>query len=436
MLDGRHLRTEDLLDAVAEARAGTLAAIADLETPHLLDPRGATINPLLWEVGHVAWFQERRATLRDGGDSILERADGLFDSIAVPHEVRWELELPDRGAMLWYLEATRDAAIRDLERAGDDPVALHRHAFAVFHEDMHGEAFRMMRQTLGWPAARRAPRPTTAAPDGAADDGAGRLDGDVDVPGGPFTVGATERSGFAFDNEKWGVRVELAPFSIARAPVTDAEFAEFTDGGGYRDRALWSDAGWAWRRTRDAEHPAAWRRSEDGSFERRTFDGWAPLAPHHPVVHISWYEAEAYCRWAGRRLPTEAEWEAAALLDPGRDEKRHYPWGDDAPTPRHANLDAALGPVDVGACAAGDSALGCRQMLGNVWEWTADWFAPFEGFRPDHYREYSQSSFGMTKVLKGGAWTTRSRMIRGTWRNFYEPRRNDAFAGFRTCAIR
>jgi gamma-glutamyl hercynylcysteine S-oxide synthase len=166
------------------------------------------------------------------------------------------------------------------------------------------------------------------------------------------------------------------------------------------------------------------------------------LPPYRPVMHVSWHEAQAYCRWAGRRLPTEIEWEYAASMAPRAGNawngigKRPYPWGDAEPNSRLANLDGrALGPIDVGAMPAGDSAIGCRQMIGNVWEWTATTFAPYPGFAADPYKEYSAPLFGVTKVLRGGCWSTRGRMIRNTWRNFYAPERNDVFAGFRTCAI-
>ena len=167
-----------------------------------------------------------------------------------------------------------------------------------------------------------------------------------------------------------------------------------------------------------------------------------PLEPHLPVIHVNYYEAEAYCRWAGRRLPTEAEWETAAAVEPNSagnglsSRKRRFPWGDEPPTPEHANLDwNAMGCVDVGACPKSDSAFGCRQMIGNVWEWTCTPFRPYPGFEIDPYKEYSEPWFETRNVLRGGCWTTRSRLLRNTWRNFYTPDRRDVLAGFRTCAI-
>jgi iron(II)-dependent oxidoreductase len=253
-------------------------------------------------------------------------------------------------------------------------------------------------------------------------------------------LGSTTNAPFVFDNEKWAHPVEIAPFRIARAPVSNAEFLAFVTEGGYRRRALWSDAGWHWRERAGAEHPLYWSRQHNGWMVRR-FDRMEPLRPHCPVIHVNWYEAEAWCRWAGRRLPTEGDWEAAAATEPGPNGglagcKRRHPWGDEAASPRHANLDGnALGVVDVGAFAEGDSAWGCRQMLGNVWEWTASTFEPFPGFAPDVYEDYSAPWFGTRKVLRGGAWATRSRMISNMYRNFFTPDRRDVMAGFRSCAL-
>ncbi|MBI2361525.1 MAG: SUMF1/EgtB/PvdO family nonheme iron enzyme, partial [Deltaproteobacteria bacterium] len=189
------------------------------------------------------------------------------------------------------------------------------------------------------------------------------------------------------------------------------------------------------------EHPVYWRRESGGRWLQRVFDRWIPLREHLPILHVNWYEAEAYCNWAGRRLPTEAEWEfaAAAEPNPGRTEiterNRLFPWGGEPPTLERANLDwRAMGCLEVGALPAGDSACGCRQMIGNVWEWTASDFQPYPGFVADPYKEYSQPWFGTHKVLRGGCWATRSRLIRNSWRNFYTPDRRDVWAGFRTCA--
>lgn len=421
-----------LHDALLDGRRRTLELAEDLSDAQLWGPRLPIVNPLQWELGHVAWFQENWVLRHHlGQPALLEGADALYDSSRVPHGVRWDLPLPSRDQTVDYLLRVRDAVLAAHDRLGEGEGRYFAQ-LAIFHEDMHGEAFLYARQTHGW----QAPAFIRAL---AEEPPCGALPGDVDVPGGVFMLGSAPGEGFIFDNEKFAHPVEVSPFRIARAPVTQAEFAEFVSDGGYLERRHWSDAGWAWRTRSAAEAPVYWRRAASG-FERRDFDRWVPLEPHRPVIHVCWYEADAFCRWAGRRLPTEVEWEVAATGEMGADgrlspRKRRYPWGDAPPNVRVANVDAARpGCVDVAARAEGDSAFGCRQMLGNVWEWTQSVFSPYPGFSADPYKDYSQPWFGDHQVLRGGAWMTRSRMIRPAYRNFYKPDRRDVWAGFRTCA--
>jgi gamma-glutamyl hercynylcysteine S-oxide synthase len=420
-------RADLLVSWARDARRRTLELIDDLTDPQMLGPHLATVNPPLWEIGHLAWFQERWLLRRGGEPSLRAGADALYDSSAVAHSTRWDLTLPSRRDTLAYMRQVLERVAEKLERGPLSEEDAYFSQLATFHEDMHGEAFAYTRQTLGYP------RPPLAAAGQGGADGAGPLPGDVAVPGGSFLLGA--RPGdepWVFDNEQWAHPVELRPFAIARAPVTQAEFAAFVEEDGYRRRELWGEAGWAWREGAGALHPVYWQRQGPGRWLRRDFDRWVPLEPHRPVLHVNWYEAEAYCRWAGRRLPSEAEWEAAASA--GRE--RRFPWADSPPSAEQANLDGtALGCVDVVANAAGDSPHGCRQMIGNVWEWTADDFRPYPGFAAGPYRDYSAPWFGTHKVLRGGCWVTRGRLLRNTWRNFYLPDRRDVWAGFRTCAL-
>jgi len=424
---------ETLAAWTAEARARTLELIEDLTDEQLVGTRLDTVNPLLWEIGHIAWFQERWV-LREalGRPPLSDRFDALYDSSAVPHDTRWDLPLPSRAETFGYLERVRDAVLAVL--AADPPPEVVYHAlYSIYHEDMHGEAFTYTRQTYGF-------RPPVANPRGPAEEplpaAAGPGD-DAAVPGGELSLGAARSEPFVFDNEKWEHPVALAPFRIAKRPVTQGELCDFVEDGAYRHRALWSDDGWAWRQREGAERPLYWRRGT-GGWERRDFDRWVPLEPDLPAVHVGWYEAEAYCRWAGRRLPSEAEWEAAATggTDPATPRKRRYPWGDEGASPARANLDAAhLGRLPAGALAAGQSVHCVRGLLGDVWEWTADDFGPFPGFVRDPYADYSFPWFTGHKVLRGGAWPTRGRLVRNGFRNYYPPDRRDVWAGFRTCAL-
>jgi len=414
---------ESLSQQLRDARRRTRLLTRDLEGPQLFGPKLSIVNPVLWELGHVAWFQERWC-LRLGADeslseSLLESADALYDSAKVEHDTRWDLPLPRLSATLEYQDRVLERVLARLEREPDNEWFLYFVQLVLFHEDMHAEAFHYTRQTLGY-----------ADPLERDNTGEVALDGDVEMPGGEFPLGAARNSGFHFDNEKWAHRVELKPFRIARVPVTNARFLEFVRDGGYRRRDLWSPEGWDWKG--EVRAPRYWV-ERDGEWRERRFDEEVRLDGDLPVMHVNWHEANAYCRYAGRRLPSEAEWEMAASFS-RESGKRRYPWGDTAGDRVRANLDGS-GRAPVGAFAAGDSSSGCRQMLGNVWEWISNPFDPYPGFVRDPYVEYSEPWFGTLKVLRGGSFATPARLISNTWRNFYLPERGDIFAGFRTCAI-
>ena len=433
----RDLTTTASAPALAErlraARERTLLLASDLTGAQLLGPQLAIVNPPLWEFAHVAWFQEYWCLRFRGDDglapSLVPAADALYNSALVPHATRWTLPLLPFDAVLRFLDDVLARVSERLQREPANPALRYFAELAASHEEMHCEAFTYTRQTLGY-----------AAPRGSAKlvaDGAG-YPGDAALPGGKYLLGARRGDDFVFDNEKWEHAVTLQPFALARAAVTNRQFAEFVDDNGYARRELWSDQGWLWRTGADARAPLYWLKQPDG-WHQRVYADVTALAPHAAVMHVNWYEADAWCRWAGRRLPSEAEWEQAAATvpaDPGGVQgKRRYPWGDQALDAARANLYAADGAVaPVSAFAAGDSAWGCRQLFGNVWEWTADWFNPYPGFVSDPYQEYSEPWFGNHKVLRGGCFATSAALLRNTWRNFYTPDRRDVFAGFRTCA--
>ena len=432
----------DLTQILRDSRARTLGLVADLTDEQLIGPRLPIVNPLLWEIGHLAWFQEHWVLRRDGGARpILKDADSLYDSARVPHNERWTLSLPGRAETLGYMEQVLDRVLDRLTPIRLTEQDIYFHHLVTFHEDMHAEAFAYTRQTLGYPPP---PLPPSIADGPSVGDDIGEpWPGDAAIPGGLYILGGTPDLPFVFDNEKWAHQVDVRPFRIARAPVTNDEFARFVDDRGYERQDLWSESGWAWRERFNAKHPIYWQRDRGAAWLSRKYDRFVPIEKHLPVIHVTWYEAEAYCRWAHRRLPTEAEWEMAASTEPMaggkglRKEKRRFPWGNAPPTPERANLDLQAGRcIPVNLLPDGDSAFGCRQMVGNVWEWTGDDFEPFPGFTIDPYKEYSEPWFGGThKVLRGGAFATRSRLIRNSYRNFYAPDRRDVLAGFRTCSL-
>jgi ergothioneine biosynthesis protein EgtB len=387
----RALDRDQLRDAFLDARRTTHALLDDLVDAQWEVPQIAIINRPLWELGHVGWFMEHWCLRR--GDrslpSLLPDADGLYDSSAVPHARRWSLPLPSRSATQEYVADVLDRTLAQLAREDDSDAALYSYRLSLCHEDMHGEAFVLLRQHLGYPApvlpAFAEAQPVTP-----------EQPHDVRIDGARFFQGVAAGKGFRFDNEGEPHEVSLAPYAIAARAVSNAQFAEFVAAGGYVDDRLWDDTGRAWRCASGARHPAAWRQL-DGQWQQREFDRWRVLDPQAPVRHVNAFEAEAWCRWAGRRLPTESEWEYAVV------QGHIAPW---------------------------------EQPATALWEWTASPFAPYPGFAAGPYRDYSQPWFHTHRVLRGASMATPARLRHPRFRNFYTPERRDMLAGFRTCAAR
>jgi iron(II)-dependent oxidoreductase len=441
---------------LTHARRRTLDLIEPLSDDALNRQYNTLMGPLVWDLGHIARFEERwllGTGAEREGDGLEEgrpaeggRAKigptgaaegeglGIYDAVLNPRALRGDLALPDRSGALAQLRAVRERSLARLAEDTLDPADPLRLEGFVYnlvaqHEAQHQET---MLQALGLlpdlryePAFRESPRPATYAPD--ADQ--------VVVPAGPFPLGS-ERTPLAYDNEQPLHWVELESFAIEVAPVSNAGFLMFVEDGGYRRRGLWSEAGWRWREAERTAHPLAWSGDRLGGWSERRFGRLRPLALNRPVMHVAWYEAEAYARWAGKRLPSEAEWEKAASWDASAHAKRTYPWGEEASTEELANLDQRLfGPAEIGSYPRGRSFYGCHHLLGDVWEWTASDFLPYPGFKSFPYREYSEIFFGEGyKVLRGGSWATSALVARNTFRNWDLPSRRQIFAGFR-CAV-
>jgi iron(II)-dependent oxidoreductase len=416
---------DGLAAALEDARRRSLGIYAHLDLAQIDIPCIAIVNPPLWELAHIAWFQEywclRHRPGAAPGPSMLEGADALFNSSTVAHDSRWQLPYPPANVLRDYMDDTLEATLEALARA----PAGERYFFqlALLHEDMHGEALLMTLQTLGLPAPHLAAEEPARARVEAARD--------IAFAGGEFMLGTPRHErAFVFDNEKWAHRVRVDAFAMASLPVLQGDFIAFTEDGGYGRRELWTGDGWAWREAQARQAPRDWKR-EGGGWSARRFDRRVSVDASAPMVHASLHEAQAWCRWAKRRLPTEAEWECAAR-NGGADDR--FPWGD-APMAEGEALDyRRSGP----SCAAREPAparSGLRLLLGGVWEWTSSPFAPYPGFRPDPYRDYSEPWFHSHYVLRGGSFATRSRLVHNRFRNFYLPGRDDVFAGFRTCAV-
>jgi len=428
---------DELIELVRETRQQSIDLISDLDENQLTVPYLDIINPWIWEFCHQAYFQELWILRKGlGRDPIIRNSDSLFDSIKIGHEARWKLKLPSKEESFDYVKNVRDQVL-DLINSGKLNDKLRYYImYSVFHEDMHTEAFTYTRQILGYSAPKFSHLSNANIPK-VEDDIS--VEEDVSIPNGKFMLGAAKDADFVFDNEKWAHEVNVEKFKISRTAVTEGQFAKFVDDNGYQRKELWDNEGWKWKNAMQAEHPLYWHKESD-KWLKRHFDKYVPIDANRAIIHVSWYEADAYCRWAKRRLPTETEWEVAASIEPEgnnlSDKKRNYPWGNDVAKIDQANLGwQSMGTVDVRAHEKGDSAFGCRQMIGNVWEWTDTTFKPYPGFVADMYEDYSQTSFYTRKVLRGGCWATQPRLIRNTWRNFYTPDRRDVFAGFRTCTL-
>lgn len=364
--------------------------------------------------------------------------DDLWDSFHIDHQDRWRRDLfPGLEKTLTYFDHTYDKVAGRIEREPLTDRELYLYRYAIYHQNMHIESLVWCRQTVGFapPPGASCERPAPAEPQG------GSLDGDAIVPAGDWLIGmpgdsdqyATED--FAFDAEKPRHAVKLNEFAISRCLVSNRQFMAFVEGGGYQKPELWSFGGQKWLRTSPLQHPLYWRQ-KNAQWEERFFDQWQPLSPDAPVTHVSFWEAEAYCHWAGRRLPTEQEWEVAALGNRPGEPFQKYPWGNEQPDAIHADMSATgMAQNPVFDYPAGDSPFGCRQMIGTVWEWTSSQFFPYDGFRKDMYPFMSTLQFGDHKVSRGGSCATSYSLIRGTYRQAYLPQRNDVYTGFRTCAL-
>jgi len=453
MTDNTQLSDADALndtDALRERIAAELVAARErttllttaIDEADLVKQHSPLMSPLVWDLAHIA-NQEELWLLREvgGRDPLHPEVDPLYDAFEHPRAARPTLPLLAPGEARGYGREVRGRVLDLLERAAFDaaPTAfgesLTVNAFAfgqvAQHEVQHDETMLATHQLRVGPPVLAAPPPPPAPADAAT------LPTEVLVPGGPFTMG-TSTEPWALDNERPAHEVQVAGFYLDTTPVTNAAYAEFIADGGYDNPRWWTADGWAHRQRAGLTAPLFWTR-EGGragvsEWVRVAFGRKEPIIGDEPVLHVCWYEADAYARWAGRRLPTEAEWEKAARHDPASGRSRRYPWGDEDPTPSLANLGQRhLRPAPAGSYPAGAAPSGARQLIGDVWEWTSSDFLPYPGFTAWPYKEYSEVFFGPEyKVLRGGAFGVSPVAIRGTFRNWDYPIRRQIFAGFRT----
>jgi gamma-glutamyl hercynylcysteine S-oxide synthase len=424
----------DLGERLDEARARTFLLVTPLSDEELHAQHDPLMSPIIWDIGHIAHFEELWLTRNLDGPIEFVEMPGLYNPFEHPRSTRGTLPLPglDRcRAVMAQIRAKVLARIDTTDPDGTNPLLREGYVYRMVlqHEYQHDETIlQTLQLKLGAPYSPAAR--FTLPPGLAARPVPGRM---VRFPGGMVEIGTDDRSE-AYDNERPGHRVEVRPFLIDEHPVTNGDFLEFIAAGGYERPEFWSEGGLRWLAESGARSPKYWV-SGGGTWMTRSMDRSGPVDPSHPVSHVCWYEAQAFARRAGKRLPTEIEWEAAASWDPATGRKRRFPWGDEPASPELCNVDQlGFGTAPVGAYPRNVSPIGCHGMIGDVWEWTASDFRPWPGFEPFPYPEYSEVFFGDEyKVLRGGSWATRPGAVRNTFRNWDYPIRRQIFSGFR-CA--
>jgi iron(II)-dependent oxidoreductase len=422
---------DTLIGELEEARERTRFLLGPVSEEDLVAQHEPIMSPLIWDYGHIGNYEELWLLQKAHG-KVLSRRElyDMYDASVHPREERPSLNLLDRKDADLYLDAVREVVLETLREANfDGEDLLLRDGFVynmiLQHECQHNETMLQTLQLMKGEGYR--PRARIELPAGRKVE-----EQMVSIPSGEFVMGTDDKTR-TLDNEMSAHVVELPDFFIDTTPVTNAAFAEFIEDGGYERQELWDPAGWQYIKEERISAPKHWYQPGPHSWWTQRFGFDEPLNPAAPVVHVSWYEAEAYARWAGKRLPTEAEWEKAASWNPYTGTKRLYPWGDDKPTPAYANLDQlAFRTAEVGAYPAGASAYGALGMIGDVWEWTATDLYAYPGFEAFPYKEYSKVFFGPEyKVLRGGSWATRPCAVRNTFRNWDYPIRRQLFVGFR-----
>jgi iron(II)-dependent oxidoreductase len=398
----------------------------DLEEQH-----DVLMSPIIWDLGHIATFEELWLLKQLDAPVEFGEMPGLYNPFEHPRRERGALPLPRRAEVLSALERVREEVLRRLETVDFDSSPLlhdgYVYRMVAQHEHQHNETMlQTLQLKLGGPYRPASRRELPAAMDIA--------EGMVRIPAGEYTLGTDDRSA-AYDNERPRHTVTLTGYRIDRTPVTNGEYLAFIADGGYTRPELWSTAGLGWLDQSNAVAPMYWSLTDTGWWTR-SMDRPEAVDPTRPVCHVSYYEAEAFARWAGKRLPTEAEWEVAATWDPTRGTALAYPWGDEPPTTALANLDQlGFGTAPVGAYPKNVSPFGCYGMIGDTWEWTSSDFGPYPGYETFPYAEYSEVFFGTEyKVLRGGSWATRPTVARSTFRNWDYPLRRQIFSGFRCAA--
>lgn len=424
----------DIARRLEEARERTRLLLSPLSDEDLAAQHAEFMSPLIWDYGHIGNYEELWLLNEAFGKALSDRKlFDIYDASVHPREERPSLDMLGREDAGKYLDAVRDSVLAELENADlDNGDRLLKDGFVykmiLQHEAQHNETMLQTFELMSGDGYK--PESKVETPEGSAPEESMTF-----IPGGTFVMG-TDDEAWALDNERGAREVDVPDFRIDTVPVTNRAYIEFVEDGGYEKKKLWKPEGWDWKVENKVDSPSHWYHKESHDWWTKLFGFDEPLDLDAPAMHVSHHEAEAFARWAGKRLPTEAEWEKAASWDPDTETKRLFPWGDEDPANEHANLDhLAFRPAKVGAYPKGASAYGVLGMIGDVWEWTSSEFHAYPNFESFPYKEYSEVFFGDGyMVLRGGSFATKPNAIRNTFRNWDFPIRRQLFVGFR-CAL-
>ena len=426
------ITVESIERDLARVRKETLDLIGMIPEDFLFNPPKPFMGPIIWDLTHIGKFEELWILHNSSGNKMDEfyRNDD-YNAIITPRKNRISLDLPSIPDSLKYLNSIRDRVIDYLHKVdlrSTDELLRNGYVFdlAIQHECQHQET---ILQSLALYHS-----PPFISPEHQPGNGTIFEAGMVKVPSGKFQLGSSS-GGFSYDNEHNSSELFLGEFLIDCYPVTNHDFMQFIEDDGYMNKEFWSKEGWTWKSEEDADAPLYWEKI-DGEWNRRSYHKSLPVSHSEPVIHVSYWEAEAYAKYKGKRLPTEFEWEKACRWNPETEETLTYPWGEEEPNQKNANIGIKRwSPAPVGSYKDAVSPVGCHQMIGDVYEWTSSDFLPYDEFKAFPYEEYSKVNFGTEyKVLRGSSWATSSLVARSTFRNWDFPRRRQIFAGFR-CAM-
>ena len=441
-------KTRSLLDLYKAVRAQTMQIVAPLETEDYVIQTAEFMSPPRWHIGHTSWFFETLLQAHEPGYQVYSEEylfyfnsyyEGFGERIARPKRgTRSRPTVKDTVAYRNHIDEQMLTFLKSVENKPESETILALVRLGLEHEMQHQELLvydikHLLCDQYDAPI-KPAPAPSVKVA-GMAEIEGGLFWMGYDTRGSSLTVREGSLAPFAFDNEKPAHQVFMQDYALDRAPVSNGDYLAFIRDGGYQNFRWWFSEGWEVVNRDQWRAPLYWELQDD-QWLIRDFAGLHTVESkaNEPVCHVSFFEASAFAKWAGKRLPTEAEWEKAAGFDPQARQQKAFPWGGDSPAAGKANLfeNGLWAPAPIGSFPAGQNASGCQQMIGDVWEWTTSDYVPYPGFKSEFY-EYNDKWFVNQKVLRGGSFATPQKHIRTTYRNFFHTHERWMTSGFR-CA--